>query len=132
MIAGTASLAPSGDAEHIMLHLDDELAGLLEAADMPANEAGTHSSKPEAASPGPGETRVVHSTSCACRFALSDCSMVMSALLCFALLLLTSQCWPCFLPPVYHKLSNPRCCPSRLNVHAALPVQQPMQLTCSA
>lgn len=52
-VAGTAGLAPSEDAEHIMLHLDDELAGLLEAADMHANEAGTHSSKPQAV---PGET----------------------------------------------------------------------------
>ena len=33
-----------------MLHLDDELAGLVEAADTPADQAGTHTTKPQASS----------------------------------------------------------------------------------
>lgn len=57
--AGTAGLAPSENAGHVMLHLDDELAGLVEGADMPADQARAHSSKPEPASPVPGEVSVV-------------------------------------------------------------------------
>ena len=45
--------------ERAMLHLDDELAGLMEAADMPADQHGTHSTKPEPVSPVPGEGSVV-------------------------------------------------------------------------
>ena len=47
--------ADNQPGERNMLHLDDELAGLLEAADMPADPAGVHSTKPEAASSVPGE-----------------------------------------------------------------------------
>ena len=50
--AGMAGL--SEDAKHEMLHLDDELAGLIEAADVPADPAGAHITKPEPASPVPG------------------------------------------------------------------------------
>ena len=39
----------------VLLRLDDEIAGLLEAADMPAAQAGPHPTKPEAASPVAGE-----------------------------------------------------------------------------
>ena len=42
-------------ASNVMLHLDDELAGLVEGADMPADQARAHSTKPEPASPVPGE-----------------------------------------------------------------------------
>ena len=39
-----------------MLHLDDELAGLIEAADAPADQHGMHTKRPEAASSVPGES----------------------------------------------------------------------------
>ena len=38
-----------------MLHLDDELAGLIEAADMAAAQAGAHPTKAEPVAPVPGE-----------------------------------------------------------------------------
>ena len=41
--------------ERAMLHLDDEMAGLIEAADTAAGQDGTHSSKPEPAVSMPGE-----------------------------------------------------------------------------
>ena len=50
-------------AERDMLHLDDELAGLVEAADTPAGQDGTHSTKPEPAVSVPGELLIVHSKS---------------------------------------------------------------------
>ena len=46
--------------ERDMLHLDDELAGLVEAADMSADQHVAHSAKPEAASSVPGDSFVVH------------------------------------------------------------------------
>ena len=50
-------IPPADDepGERDMLHLDDELVGLLEAADMPADQDGTHTTKPERVSPVPGE-----------------------------------------------------------------------------
>ena len=57
--------ADDGLAERDMLHLDDELAGLLEAADMPAAQAGPHPTKPEPASPVPGEVWAAFSKSAA-------------------------------------------------------------------
>ena len=48
-----------------MLHLDDELAGLIEAAEMPAGQDRTHSAKPEPAVLVPGEVLIVHSKSAA-------------------------------------------------------------------
>ena len=39
----------------VMLHVDDELAGLIEAADPPADHNGAHSTKSEPASSVPGE-----------------------------------------------------------------------------
>ena len=57
--AGLAGLAPSGDAEHVMLRLDDEMAGLVEAAEVPADSHGTHSS--DAVSPMPGQSPALHS-----------------------------------------------------------------------
>ena len=54
-------MPPADDepAERDMLHLDDELAGLIAAADMPADQAGAHSTKPGAASSVPGEDPVL-------------------------------------------------------------------------
>lgn len=55
--AETAGLVPSEDTEpagHVMLHLNDEIAGLIEAADIPADRAGAHSTKPEPATLVPG------------------------------------------------------------------------------
>ena len=43
-----------------MLRLEDELAGLIEAAAMPADQHGGHSS--DAVSPVPGEITVAHNT----------------------------------------------------------------------
>ena len=42
-------------AERAMLHLDDELAGLIEAADTRTGQDGAHSAKPEPAVSVPGE-----------------------------------------------------------------------------
>ena len=55
-------LPPADDGSNMrdMLHLDDELTGLLEAADMPADQNRTHITKPEAASSVPGEVSVLH------------------------------------------------------------------------
>lgn len=58
-----AGMAPSGDAEHAMLRLDDEIAGLIEAAEVPAVQHGTHSS--DAVSTVPGELPTLHSMSAA-------------------------------------------------------------------
>ena len=51
--------AGAGPNERDMLRLDDELAGLIEAADMPADQHGTHTTRPEAASSMPGESSLV-------------------------------------------------------------------------
>ena len=42
-------------AERDMLDLDDEMAALIAAAAVPADQAGTHSSQPESVSPVAGE-----------------------------------------------------------------------------
>ena len=89
MVAEMAGLAPSGGAERGMLHLDDEMTGLIEAADTPAGQDGAHPTKAEPASPLPGQGRDVHSTCSACRSALPVCSI---APLSFVLLLLMSVC----------------------------------------
>lgn len=47
-------LAPSGDAEGGMLRLDDEIAGLVEAADVPVAPDSAHSTVPEAVLSVPG------------------------------------------------------------------------------
>ena len=49
-------LPPADDRpnERKLLHLDDELAGLIEAADTPGDGAGTHSTKPEPIMSVPG------------------------------------------------------------------------------
>lgn len=44
--------ASDGPGERIRLGLEDELAGLIEAADMPAAKADTHSMKPKLVSSG--------------------------------------------------------------------------------
>ena len=50
-------LPPADDepAERDMLHLDDELAGLVEGADTPAAQHKMHSTKPETAPSMQGE-----------------------------------------------------------------------------
>ena len=69
--AGLTGLVPSENAEYTMLHLDDELAGLIEAADTPADKAGPHSSKPELVSPVAGEGTFMYSISAAAHSAKS-------------------------------------------------------------
>ena len=60
-------LPPADDepGRRAMLHLDDELAGLLEAADTPANQAGMHNTKPEPVVSVAGEVLAAHSKSAA-------------------------------------------------------------------
>ena len=69
--------AGAGPNERDMLHLDDELAGLVEAADMPAAQAGAHPIQREPASSVPGE---VHAA-----FIKSAVEMCTSAMLADAL-----------------------------------------------
>ena len=88
-------IPPTDDepGKHVKLHLDDELAGLIEAADMPADQDRTHPTKPEAASSVPGEDSVTQQNSTGvlsviyCGVfgpgAVLYCSMVTSS--CFAL-----------------------------------------------
>ena len=58
-----AGSAPPEDAERDMLHLDDELAGLVKAADMPAAQAEAHTTKPKPVSPVAGQLAFAHSMS---------------------------------------------------------------------
>ena len=53
--------ADDGPNERDMLRVDDELAGLIEAADTPADQHGAHTTRPEAASSVPGWSSLVHS-----------------------------------------------------------------------
>ena len=58
--AEMAGLAPVGDtlpSKHVMLRVNDEIAGLIEAADMPADQAGAHSTKSEPAALLPGKVQ---------------------------------------------------------------------------
>ena len=69
-IVESAPIAEQGSSSrNVMLHLDDELAGLVEAADMPADQARAHSTKPEPVSPMSGELPGVQSMSPAAVFA---------------------------------------------------------------
>ena len=75
-----------------MLRLDDEMAGLIEAADTPADHAGAHPTKPEPASSVAGNVTLAQSKSAdaldvGCAAAqLAYCSAVLCcALLCCAL-----------------------------------------------
>ena len=52
-------------SEHDMLRLDDEMAGLIEAADASAGQDETHSMKPVATSSVPGELAGAHVMSAA-------------------------------------------------------------------
>ena len=54
-------MPPADDelGERDMLHLDDELVGLIEAADMTADHDGAHTTKTESTSSLPGENSVV-------------------------------------------------------------------------
>ena len=71
-----------GTAEHIMLRLDDELAGLIEAADIPADQAGAHSTKPDPASSVAGK----------CIMLLLVCHVLCCAVLCCAVLCCAVLC----------------------------------------
>ena len=51
VVAGIAGSALPEHAERDMLDLDDEMAALIAAAAVPADQTGTHSSEPE-----PGES----------------------------------------------------------------------------
>lgn len=53
-----AGLALPESAERDMLHLDDEIAGLVEAAEIPADQAGAHPTKPEPVSPTTGQLAI--------------------------------------------------------------------------
>ena len=54
-------MPPADDkpGERDMLHLDDEMAGLIEAADTPVDGRAVHSARPEASSSVPGESSLV-------------------------------------------------------------------------
>ena len=83
--AGPAGLALSQGAEHIMLHLDDELAGLIEAADVPAGQDKIHSTQPDAVSLVPGEPSGVHYKSAAGYFAHLHSGIVLRRACCVVL-----------------------------------------------
>ena len=97
-------IPPSIDepAERAMLRLDDEMAGLIEAADTAADQHGTHSSKPEPAVSMPGKVlmnwqvqnlvpllgspgNLLHEP-CACQHIVKDrwctCFLILSCLCC--------------------------------------------------
>ena len=87
-----AGMPSSEDAEHVMLCLDDEIAGLVEAADVPADQHGAHSS--DAVSPVPGGIAALHSMCAAallhkngCVQRLQVCTAVLlhAALICFVM-----------------------------------------------
>lgn len=100
--AGMTGLIPAENAESGMLRLDDEVAGLIEAADMPADQAGANAPKPEPVPPMPGEAQFMHSMFAAARprtvvgfawgSALHFCSMAKSHLCCNALHVLPLPC----------------------------------------
>ena len=98
--------ADNGRDPRDMLHLDEELAGLVEAADTPADQDRTHSTKPEAASSVAGGGALAYSTllllgpsvisaklPCAslsvllnCKMLLLLCAVMCCAVLCHAML----------------------------------------------
>ena len=76
-----------------MLRVEDELAGLIEAANTPADQAGAHTTKPEPASLVPGELSLAQSksadASAVCRAAAQlsyRAAVLCSLLLCCAAL----------------------------------------------
>ena len=101
--AGLAGLAPSQGAEHVMLHLDDELAGLVEAADVPAGQDGTPSRQPDVVSLVPGEPSGVHKQVSCCILSTQLCasSVLCCAVLCCAVLCCAVPCCavPCCAVP---------------------------------
>ena len=82
--AGMTGLIPAENAESDMLRLDDEVAGLIEAADMPADQAGANAPKAELVPPMPGEAPFMHSMAAAARLAKNSDGMRMGV--CIALL----------------------------------------------
>ena len=102
-------MPPANDepGERAMLHLDEELAGLIEAADPAAAQAETHSIKPGPASAVPGELALAHMMSaaavsishfgrCAIR-SLAYCCMISlrCVVLCYVLLCSNVRCKAC-------------------------------------
>ena len=75
-----------------MLHLDDELAGLIEAADTPAGQDKMHSPQPGALLPA--EVPSVQSKSATVYFAICCCAVLRCAALCCAVL----RCACCAMP----------------------------------
>ena len=71
-VPSNAGLAVTEDTERGMLCLDDELAGLLEAADMPADQHAAHATKPEPASSMPGAVSVALGMSFSCTTGLKN------------------------------------------------------------
>ena len=86
-------LPPAVDEPHErnMLHLDDELAGLIEAADTPADQHVAHSAKPEAASSVPGDGFMVH-VNLAATLAMCCAVLCCAALRCAALCCAVLRC----------------------------------------
>ena len=88
--AGIVDLAPSEGAEHVMLCLDDEMAGLIEAADVPAGQDKSHSPQPGAQLPAEvpsaqSKSAAVYSAQVLCCCPVLCCAMLC---LCAALYLL--------------------------------------------
>ena len=84
-----------------MLRLDDELAGLIEAADTLADQGGAHPTRPEPASPVAGELSLAQSTCadasaiyCAAAQPISVlcCAVLCCAVLCCAVLCCAVLC----------------------------------------
>ena len=59
-------LPPAEMSKRDMLALDDELAGLMEAAEVPADQHGAHTTQPQPASSVPGEASLAPSFICCC------------------------------------------------------------------
>ena len=78
--------ADDGPRAHDMLHLDDELTGLIEATEMSADQHVAHTAKPEATTSSvPGEGSVVHGKLAAALLVLC-CAVLCCAVLCCAVL----------------------------------------------
>ena len=68
-MAGSVPVAKQRDSEQsVMLRMDDEVSGLVEAAATPADQAGAHSTKPEPMSTVSGELPGVQSRLAAAAF----------------------------------------------------------------
>ena len=81
-------LPPADDepAERDMLHLDDELAGLVEAADKSADKHEMHTTKPEPLPSAPGESFLTTKVKSAAALSNMCCAVLRCAVLCRAVL----------------------------------------------